>query len=273
MQLIFKVALFKINFMRKEQNMKKKDDGHVPIARLNYDTDDLIIKEGDYGVSIYYILSGKVEVYTQSNDSISTLTILEKGEIFGEMAFLYGNKLPRTASVRAIEPTVLEVHHQSRFLEDYKQISPMLKYITDQALMDLMKLNKKIVSIDNKLREIFAKDPWSASRRHFRKDIDVDCIYKPVHSGKEDAIWGRIVDISKGGLRMYVDKANTKMFSHKKGAVFSITTSISKGRQFVADAKIIELFELPDTEKMACRMSFIKLTEDSLKKLGFFLMK
>jgi CRP-like cAMP-binding protein len=259
--------------MKKERHMKKKDDGLVPIVRLNYDTDDLIIKEGNYGVSIYYILSGKVEVYTQTNNSITTLTILEKGEIFGEMAFLYGSKLPRTASVRAIEPTVLEAHHQSRFLEDYKKISPMLKYITDQVLMDLMKLNKKITHIDNKLRKIFAKDPWSASRRYFRKDIDVDCVYKPVHSDDGIAFWGRIVDISKGGLKMYIDKANTKRFSHKKGDVFSIATSISKGRQFVADAKIIGIDEMLNTEKLICRMSFIKISEDSLKKLGFFLMK
>jgi len=102
-----------------------KDDTIIPISRLNYDKNDLIIKEGDYGVSIYYILSGKVEVYTQTNDSVTTLAILEAGEIFGEMIFLYGSKIPRTASVRTIEPTVVEVHHQSRFLIEYKKMSPM----------------------------------------------------------------------------------------------------------------------------------------------------
>ena len=189
------------------------------------------------------------------------------------MVFLYGSRIPRSASVRAIEPTVLEVHHQSRFLEEYKKMSPMLKYITDQALKDLMKLNKKMTHIDSKLREIFGKDPWSASRRFFRKDIDIDCLYKPVHAGNDVAMWGRIVDISRGGLKMYIDMANTKMFPHKKGTVFSVVTSISKGRQFAADAKIVELEELHQTDRLACRMSFIKLTEDSLKKLGFFLMK
>ena len=253
--------------------MKKKDDKIVPITRLTYDKNDLIIKEGDYGISIYYILSGKVEVFAQANDSVTTLAILEAGEIFGEMVFLYGSKTPRSASVRAIETTVLEVHHHSRFIEEYKKMSPMLKYITDQALMDLVKLNKKIAHIDKKLREIYAKDPWSASRRHFRKDIDIDCLYKPVHSGKDVAMWGRIVDISRGGLKLYINKVNKNMFPHKKGAVFSIVTSISKGRQFSADAKIVELEELQDTEKLACRMSFINLTEEALKKLGFFLMK
>jgi len=161
----------------------EKEEVVVPTSRLLYDTNDLIIKEGDYGVSIYYIISGRVEVYSQANDSITTLAILEKGEIFGEMVFLYGSKNPRWASVRAIEPTVLEVHHQSKFLAEYKKMSPMLKFITDQALMDLVKLNKKIANIDKKLRELFTQDPWAASRRHFRKDIDIDCLYKPLRSG------------------------------------------------------------------------------------------
>jgi CRP-like cAMP-binding protein len=253
--------------------MKKIDDKIVPIARLNYDKNDLIIREGDYGISIYYILSGKVEVYTQVDDSVTALAILETGEIFGEMVFLYGSKNPRSASVRALEPTVVEVHHHSRFLEEYKKISPMLKYITDQALKDLVKINKKITNMNNKLREIYAKDPWSASRRYFRKNIDIECLYKPVYSGNEVSMWGRIVDISKGGLKMHINKVNTNMFPHKKGAVFSIATPLSKGRQFAADVKIVDLDELHNTEKLACRMSFIKLTEESLKKLGFFLME
>lgn len=259
--------------IRKKSLMQPEDARDTPSIRLNYEADDLIIKEGDYGVSIYYILSGQVEVYTQANDTVTTLMILGKGDIFGEMAFLYGSKNQRSASVRAIEPTVLEVYHNSKFLEDYKRITPMLKYITDQALSDLLKLNKKIAYIDGKFKEIFAKDPWSASRRHFRKEIDVDCVYKPAYAGKETALWGRIVDISKGGLRMYIGKANTKMVPHKKGTVFSIATSISKGRQFAADAKVIEVEALPDPQKLSCRMSFINLSEDALRKLGFFLMK
>lgn len=252
--------------------MEEKVNKDIPIARLNYDKNDLIIREGDYGVSIYYILNGKVEVYTQTEESVTTLAILESGDIFGEMVFLYGSKHPRSASVRAIEPTELEVYHSARFLEEYRNISPILKYITDQALKDLLKINKKVANIDSKLRDISAKDPWSVSRRYFRKDTDLDCFYKPIHSGDEAAMGGKIVDISKGGLKMHIKGVNTNMFPHRKGTAFSIAIPTSNDEQFTVDARIVDLDELRDSELLALRMAFLKLSKESLKKLGFLLM-
>jgi CRP-like cAMP-binding protein len=253
--------------------MNKKNKQDIPTIRLSYNKNDLIIRQGDYGVSIYYIISGRVEVYTETDQSVTTLAILEPGEVFGEMVFLYGSKKPRSASVRAIEPTVLEIHHSASFLEEYKKISPMLKYVTDQALKDLLKINRKISDIDVKMRENFAQDPWSASRRHFRKDTNIDCLYKPLHSGNEAVIWGRLVDISRGGLKMSIKKMNTNIFPHKKGAVFSIAIPVSKGGQFTVDAKIIDLVEQHESDRLSCRMAFTKLNEESLKKLGFFMME
>ena len=58
-----------------------------PIVGLRYRGGELIIKEGDYGISIYKIIKGIVEIFHHAEDKDITLTHLRPGEIFGEMAF------------------------------------------------------------------------------------------------------------------------------------------------------------------------------------------
>jgi CRP-like cAMP-binding protein len=58
-----------------------------PIVRLSYRKGDLIIKEGDYGVSIYKILEGKAVVLQESEGREIPLTTLGIGDIFGERTF------------------------------------------------------------------------------------------------------------------------------------------------------------------------------------------
>ena len=55
-----------------------------PIVNLSYKKGDLIIKEGDYGVSIYNILKGKVSVYREAEGEEILLGTLGVGDIFGE---------------------------------------------------------------------------------------------------------------------------------------------------------------------------------------------
>jgi len=59
-----------------------------PPVRLNFSKDDLIIKEGDYGISVYEIISGKVGVYIDSGDTEIMIATLNSGMIIGEMTFL-----------------------------------------------------------------------------------------------------------------------------------------------------------------------------------------
>jgi CRP-like cAMP-binding protein len=59
-----------------------------PIVRLKYKRGELIIKEGDYGISIYKIIKGKVRIFNESGGSEVPLATLGRGEIIGEMTFL-----------------------------------------------------------------------------------------------------------------------------------------------------------------------------------------
>lgn len=86
----------------------------MPISKkkvLRYEKGELIIKQGDYGISIYKILSGKVGIFRTYEGAEVPLATLESGGIIGEMAFLNKDKDVRSASARALEDTELEVWH------------------------------------------------------------------------------------------------------------------------------------------------------------------
>ncbi|MDJ0514707.1 MAG: mechanosensitive ion channel [Trichodesmium sp. MO_231.B1] len=72
---------------------------------------DFLFHEGDPGDTFYIILSGSVEVFAEKINK--HLTTLKAGKFFGELALMLG--IPRTASVRAIEDTILFAIHKKGF--------------------------------------------------------------------------------------------------------------------------------------------------------------
>lgn len=73
----------------------------------SFDADDYIFREGDAGDCAYIVDSGMVEVSTIKGGRKLVIATLAKGEILGEMAII--DKLPRSASARAILPTKVTV--------------------------------------------------------------------------------------------------------------------------------------------------------------------
>ncbi len=69
----------------------------------DFAADSVIVRERDVDKDAYIILSGKVEVFKGAGAKKLVLAQLGPGQIFGEMAMVL--ERPRTASVRAVEPT------------------------------------------------------------------------------------------------------------------------------------------------------------------------
>ncbi|MBC9783215.1 DUF2225 domain-containing protein [Heliobacterium chlorum] len=109
----------------------------------NYEADDIIVHEGEPGNEMYIILSGKVEVYIQSIDGFPiVITELQAGDFFGEMSLLEG--LPRSASVRAIENTILLSISESNF-ESIMSRQPRLAFKVMKGLSArLRQLNEEL---------------------------------------------------------------------------------------------------------------------------------
>ena len=69
----------------------------------SFDTDEYLFEEGDHGECAYIIESGTVEVSLNKGGRKLVIATLGKGEVLGEMSII--DKLPRTATARALEPT------------------------------------------------------------------------------------------------------------------------------------------------------------------------
>jgi len=121
-----------------------------PIVRLTYAKGELIIKEGDYGISIYKIVKGNVRIFRKLGEHKVTLATLGRGEVFGEMTFFNFLLEPRSASVEAMDDVVIEVWHSALLADEYKRISPMLRYVLKQTLSRLLKLNKVVSDLSTK---------------------------------------------------------------------------------------------------------------------------
>jgi CRP-like cAMP-binding protein len=79
--------------------------------RQRLKADEILFHEGDPGDSFYIILSGSVDVFLKDLDR--SLQTLNRGQFFGELALMLG--IPRTASVRALEETLVFAINQPGF--------------------------------------------------------------------------------------------------------------------------------------------------------------
>lgn len=70
------------------------------IAGRGYEPGETVFAEGEPGMEIFFIVSGKVCIFIGEGESRRNLMTLVEGDIFGEMALI--NQRPRSASVEAV---------------------------------------------------------------------------------------------------------------------------------------------------------------------------
>ncbi len=122
--------------------MAKAPSTFSDVTVLRYKKGEQIIKQGDYGISIYIILNGNVEVYRESEGGDVVLATLGPGDIIGEMIFLNKGVEVRSASARALQDSELEVWHPDDLGKKYEEIAPVLKAMINQVLRRLLRMNK-----------------------------------------------------------------------------------------------------------------------------------
>ena len=85
------------------------------ISLQEFQKNELIIKENDIDEYLYLIKSGMVKVVKSVENKEIEVAFLKEGSFFGEMALI--DDRPRTATVIAMEETVLEVFHRDSFID------------------------------------------------------------------------------------------------------------------------------------------------------------
>jgi len=258
--------------------MTKTKGKTPPVVKLNYSKGDLIIKEGDYGISIYEIISGRVGIFVESGDTETRVAVLGPGMIVGEMAFIAGNTSTRSASARALEDCCLEAWHPGMLLNAYQKMPDVLRLIADQALKLIVRMNKMVVelrlkqeqSMDSQTQEL--SDQWTEKRKYYRKMVSLKCVFRPANSPKDLKIRGRIRNISMGGLRMTVKTSGLHNYIPIPGDELFISTYFVSDQKVNMTAKIIWQMKGGTDGTVSMGMFFTHMDRDDRKRLGFFLM-
>ena len=110
--------------------------------RTSFDTDEFIFTEGEPGDCAYIIDSGMVEVSLDKDGRKLVVATLTKGDILGEMAII--DRLPRTASARAIVPTVVTAIPLDYVSQKIEQSDPTVRMFLRLAMARYRDMNARL---------------------------------------------------------------------------------------------------------------------------------
>jgi len=269
--------------------------GDVPEKRhLTYRPGQMIIKEGDFGIALYRIITGTVRVLKETDGGSLLLFELGPGDIFGEMVFIDGGRSPRTATVEAKDAVELEAWHHLSVWQEYKAANPIIRLMAADMVRKLTRINaihdrlriEKAPPVpatpldmpeENVIQQIAVKHPspslrladeWSEG-----KEWEGLIEYRLPNSPAGRMLRGAGVDIDRDGLRIDVPYINTNQGGHEPGGrlelflhlfadeppvkVYGEITSVSRGTVPGHTAFRIKYLDLDDMEK-AKISSFLK---------------
>lgn len=122
--------------------------------RKLYPKNTIIFEEGEQTDSIYFLISGKVDLFKIEPESKNNLKFKEMfpGENFGEMSFIDGS--PRSCSIIASEESEIYILHKQQLIENVsdsqqiintlgitiaRQVNSYLRYLSDRHVAILQK--------------------------------------------------------------------------------------------------------------------------------------
>ena len=109
----------------------------------------VICREGEEGDEMYIIQAGKVRVSKRFAGKTHVISVLEKGDFFGEMAIV--NRIQRTATVTAIDDVELLVF-------DREGLQNMIARNTRIALTIIDKLCRRLQNAHLKIQHLVKRD-------------------------------------------------------------------------------------------------------------------
>jgi CRP-like cAMP-binding protein len=121
----------------------------VKDSMLHFAAGDRIFSQGELGTEMYIIQEGEVEIVKNINLESHTLSLLEKGDFFGEMAIL--EALPRTADAIAKTEVKVVAINGSRFDE-------MLRKNPEVAVRIIRKYSKRLREANSLLERLVGRE-------------------------------------------------------------------------------------------------------------------
>ena len=152
----------------------------VKDSTLEFEAGERIFSQGDLGTEMFIIQEGEVEIVKHIGGQSHTLSRLEKGDFFGEMAVL--EAMPRTADAVALTDVKVVAINGSRFDE-------MLRRNPEVAVRIIRKYSKRLREANTLLEKLVGRE------------VDMDHVAHldgTVVAPVEKATRHRLVDVATG---------------------------------------------------------------------------
>jgi CRP-like cAMP-binding protein len=192
--------------------------------RVSVQKGDTIFSEGDLGNEMFIIQSGKVRIFRNFDRLDQTLTVLGKGDFFGEMSVLEG--LPRSASAKAEEDCELLKINSASFVM-------MVKSNIEIAIRIMRKLSLRIREANMQMEKQFQASADILNRTE-----------QPISKPKEEPDMAAYLVSSGSGKTFPLNKSEAYVgrVDRVTGAVPDIDLSDEDPKRFISrrHAKIVK---------------------------------
>jgi CRP-like cAMP-binding protein len=225
---------------------KKTPAGYI----LDLREGDFVFREGELGTEMYIIHEGKVEILSGAEGSEQLLSVLEKGDFFGEMSIL--EDLPRGASARAVTDVKLLQINGSTFdqlLRNNPEIAVrMMRKLarrlreTDELLRSSTEHREAAVSVSREIPRMDEQAPAEGAERLVHASSGMEF---PLSTGLEttvgrkDAVTGIYPDIDLSPLdqQRSISRRHAKLY--RRGSKFFVGEEIgTMNSTFVNGARL-----------------------------------
>lgn len=257
--------------------------------KLRYKPGDLIIKEGDFGIALYRIVSGTASIFKELHGQEVLLFELGPGDVFGEMVFIDGGHAPRTASVVAKDAVELEAWHYLALRHEYQAMSPIISLIA----LDMAKKLVKISTVHDRLRiekhpkqtsppetdtsevNLTVKEPSFtfklAGDETVGKEWEGLIEYRLLDNPSAAILHATGVDIDEEGVRFDISLANMSHGGHELGSSIEMVIHLDGGIPFKVHGEVTGISRGALMGHTALRVHFRKVSVEAYQRIEAFL--
>jgi CRP-like cAMP-binding protein len=150
--------------------------------KLSFRKGELIFSEGELGNEMFIIQSGKVRIFKNIDGFDQTLTVLEKGDFFGEMSILEG--MPRSASAEAEEDCDLIKINSANFVAMIKSNIEIAIRIMRKLSLRLREANVQIEKLMHASTEMLSFTEQAGKAKAKKDSTEIQAYLVSTMSGK-----------------------------------------------------------------------------------------
>lgn len=148
------------------------------VKTQKYKAGEIIFRQGQTASKLYFIITGSVQVFRETESETKSIAELKDGDTFGEIALI--SDQPRTATVRALTDIEVCTIHKSEFEHLIRQSQELKDFSSTMVMKRLHEMEEK----DNTLASEAKK--WEAGAQRKLERLDISFSEKEVEQEIEE---------------------------------------------------------------------------------------